>query len=157
MCSHSRIPPMQPQQSYIDWFRRALDRDRATSEWPCYQDTITPVDIWWISAPLSTPPVTGIRDFSSLFFLGSFLLFFLPGTLDGRTKRTKTSGWWIRFILWQDVFRSYFKMRLGRAEGGSRETRLPLGMLIPVSTTVVAAMLHVILQGDRWAVRVVAK
>lgn len=46
---------------------------------------------------------------------------------DGRTKRTKTSKWWIRFILSQSVIESYFR---GAADG----TRLQLWMLIPSST-----------------------
>lgn len=64
----------------------------------------------------------------SIFFV-SFQVFsaLRESELDRRTKRTKTSKWWIRFILSQSVIESYFR---GAADG----TRLHLWMLISWST-----------------------
>lgn len=52
-----------------------------------------------------------------------FLLFYkcVRWNIDGITKRTKTSKWWIRFILSQSVIESYFRGTTDGTQGSNSE------------------------------------
>lgn len=158
------IPPSVVWESFGSCVRQ---RHKLT-QWLCYQDTITPgwhlMDFFFHH----TAPLAGILDFSSLFFLVFFFLL-SPGNI----RRTHEANKDIRMmdkvhlmarrvpLIFQDEANGGFgRWMLGMDRGvsaRSRETRLPLGMLIPVSTTMSLCCAMSSTRSDRWPLRVVVK